>query len=108
MVTPNHFRSCHPHRHGPISNQAPIGTSERSRRMRAIADLERIIGELELPELGYSTVSEHATVHVLDSTTLAVVMRCGHNARIVENAIRAQNYKTTDISTDRDVITVTL
>ncbi|ONM49871.1 hypothetical protein B0T44_05880 [Nocardia donostiensis] len=81
---------------------------DRERRMHAILDLERRISTLELPQLGYSTVSEHAETHVLDSTTLAVVMRCTHNTAIVEHAIRAQNDHTIDISTDRDILTVTL
>jgi len=76
--------------------------------MTAITDLERRICALELADLGYSTVAEHAAVHVLDSTTLAVVVLCGHNAEIIEHAIRAQHFEITGIGTVQDIITVTL
>lgn len=76
--------------------------------MKAISDLERAVNVLEIPALGYSTIAEHAAVHVLDANTLAIVILCGHNAHIIENTIRAQNYPTVDISTDRDVITVVI
>lgn len=76
--------------------------------MKAISDLERKISALEIPELGYSTIAEHAAVHVLNSNTLAVVILCGHNAHIIEHAIRVQDYSTAAVSTDRDIITVAI
>ncbi|WP_067537000.1 hypothetical protein [Nocardia crassostreae] len=74
--------------------------------MKAIADLERSVCALEIPGLGHSRVDEHAAVHVLNSTTLAVVILCEHNARIIEEAIRARYDAAVDISTDGGIITV--
>ncbi|MFE3225823.1 hypothetical protein [Nocardia sp. NPDC059228] len=78
--------------------------------MKVISDLERNINVLEIPELGYSTISDHAAVHVLNSTSLAVVILCGHNAHIIERTIRAQDYGAIDIHIHihQDIITVTI
>ncbi|MBL1080031.1 hypothetical protein JK358_37110 [Nocardia sp. 2] len=76
--------------------------------MRAITELERRISALEIPELGHSTVSEHADAHVLDSSTLAVVIVCGHNIRLIERAIRAHTTDTAEVQIERDIITITL
>jgi hypothetical protein len=108
MITPNRFRSCHPRSGVSKATPTPLGRSDRDERMKAISDLEQSISALEIPALGHSTISEHAAVHVLNSNTLAVVVLCGHNAHIIEDAIRVQDYATTDISTDHDIITLTL
>ncbi|WP_330181559.1 hypothetical protein OHB26_35130 [Nocardia sp. NBC_01503] len=76
--------------------------------MKAIYDLEQIVGALEIPELGYSTVSDHAAIHVLDSNTLAVVVVCGHNARIIEQAILIRCYPQAAVQIDGDVITAAI
>lgn len=108
MITPNRFRSCHPQSSVSKAGPTPLGRSDRDRRMKAISDLEQKISALEIPELGYSTISEHAAVHVLNSNTLAVVILCGHNAHLIERTIRSQDYPTTAVSTDRDIISVTI
>ena len=76
--------------------------------MKAILELERGIRALELPLLGCSVVADHAAVHVLTSDTLAIVLMCGHNARIVEQAVRDAYPDAVSVFVDRDVITVTL
>lgn len=105
MVTPNRFRSCHP-RAG--ITRTPLATRDTDQRLTAITDLEHSIRALEIPALGHSTVAEHAAVHILDPSTLAVVVLCSHNADILEQVIRAQNYTLTGIAISRDIITLTL
>ncbi|QLY28158.1 hypothetical protein [Nocardia huaxiensis] len=108
MVTPNSIRSCtrRPHVATPSTPRSP--DSDRRRRMQPIVDLERAICALELPRLGHSLVSDHAVTQVLDSTTLAVVMHCGHNVAIVEEAIREQHLAIKGIDIDRDMLVVSI
>ncbi len=108
MATPDRVRSCRPQRPVARPTAAPIAAVDRKRRLAAVEELERRIGALELPALGYSTVADHAAIHVLDMRTLAVVMICGHNIRVVEQAIRAQNYRIREIGCDRDIITIVI
>lgn len=108
MINPNRFRSCHPRAGVSKTTPAPLGRADRDRRMTAIRDLEQNVGAFEIPELGYSTVSDHAAIHILDSNTLAVVVVCGHNARIIERAILAQCYAGVAVRIDLDIITVAI
>ncbi|WP_330181561.1 hypothetical protein OHB26_35140 [Nocardia sp. NBC_01503] len=74
--------------------------------MTAIARLENTICHLELPELAGATVSAHALVQTIDPSTLAVVVFCGSNTQIIEDAIRGRCHDTRGITTASDIITV--
>lgn len=76
--------------------------------MSTSTDLERSIRELRLPELGDATVAAHAVVQTLDPHTLAIVVFCGHNTQLIEQAIRDRRTDLTGISTANDVITITV
>ncbi|MET7768805.1 hypothetical protein [Nocardia sp. NPDC005366] len=76
--------------------------------MNTITQLENTICHLELAELAHTTVSAHAVVQTIDPNTLAVVVFCGHNTQIIEDAIRSQHYNTKEITTTSDIITVTI
>lgn len=100
MITPNQLRRSRCRT--TTRKTRPHSTDARHRRPRRPHRRSR------LPPLGCSTVSEHAEIHVIDAATLAVVMMCAHNVSIVEHAIHAENYDLADISTDRDIITITI
>lgn len=74
----------------------------------SISELERTIHDLELDELGHSKVAAHAALQVIDSRTLAIVVYCGHNAQLIEQVIRDQHYKAKEITSDHEIITITI
>jgi len=74
----------------------------------SIIELERNIHDLELDELGHSTVGAHAALQVIDPHTLAIVVYCGHNAQLIEQAIRGQHYQTKEITSAHEIITITI
>jgi hypothetical protein len=76
--------------------------------MTTITQLGNTISQLELTELAHTTVSAHAVVQTIDPSTLAIVVFCGHNTQIIEDAIRSQHYDTKEITTTSDIITVTI
>lgn len=70
--------------------------------------LEDRIRALRLPQLGDATVAAHAVIQTLDPHTLAVVVFCGNNTALIEQAIRDGHTGITTITTANDVITVTV
>ncbi|WP_157117689.1 hypothetical protein [Nocardia vaccinii] len=101
-MTPNRFRARHPHPTPP----APVKSGHQ--RRSTITDLEAGVRTLEVPQLGHSLVCEHAATHILGPASMAVVMLCRHNAHLVEQAIRARYLDDVEVSTDGDVLTITL
>lgn len=108
MSTPNGPRSCHASPTAPATPTTPISSKDRMRRVKAITELETDLAALELPALGYSTVSDHCAIHVLSTNSLAVVVLCGHNAGIIEQVIRSRYAEQANISRTDDIITVTI
>lgn len=76
--------------------------------MNTTETLRGRIRALRLPQLGNATVAAHAIVQTLDPHTLAVVVFCGNNTELIEQAIRDGHTGMTGITTTNDVITVTI
>lgn len=76
--------------------------------MGTISDLEDSIRQLELTQLGSTVVAAHAVVQVIDPRTLAIVVFCGHNIQLIEDAIHNQHYDIASITSANEIITVTI
>ncbi|MFC9964470.1 hypothetical protein ACFVH4_09520 [Nocardia ignorata] len=76
--------------------------------MGTISELENSIRELELTQLGSTTIAAHAVVQVIDPRTLAIVVYRGHDIQIIEDAIHNQHYQIATITSANEIITVTI